>query len=80
MKKLKLTSLICLIAGLVAIVYGWTQSWAFGADFRQYEEMLMKRTIRFYVFIVSGFILILIGIIVDYIRKVFVQIQEKNNG
>ncbi len=64
------------------MIYGWTQSWGFGAPSSEYETVLMKRTVRTYVFSISGFILLILGISIELVRDnlkgCFYELENKN--
>lgn len=69
MQGLKYSSVICLLLGFFAIIYGWTQTWGFGARSSEYQQILIERTVKTYVFIVGGVILIIVSFVVDQIIK-----------
>ena len=78
MKGLRLLELSCFLLGIIAIIYGWMQSWDFGARSHVYEEVLIERTVKTYVFMGGGFILIIISSVVSLVKKVLEQlIKEK---
>lgn len=59
-------SVFIFFLGVLFIIVGWIQSWGFS----------IHRTIRTYVFISSGFILIVNGIALDAIRKQLNQLES----
>lgn len=78
MKNLKIWSVVLLVMGVIAIIYGWTQTWGFGAHTSVFEQVLLERTIRTYVFITSGIILIIISFIVDKLVKALKEVEKSS--
>jgi len=77
MKGLRYLEVSCFLLGIIAIIYGWTQSWDFGASTEVYEEILMKRTAKTYVFMGGGFILIIISSVVSQVKRVLEQLLKE---
>lgn len=70
MRKLEQFVIIFLIVGLLLCFYGWTQSFSFSANSHEYEQILAKRTIKFYVCLSTGGILIIINLMLSSFIKV----------
>ncbi|GGA60366.1 hypothetical protein [Ornithinibacillus halotolerans] len=80
MNGLKWVSPLTIIVGIVFIIFGWTQSWDYYADSTVIEEIYLNRTIRTYVFIVGGILLIFIGIlfqaVIKYINSLEIRMYQ----
>ncbi|WP_047985876.1 hypothetical protein [Ornithinibacillus californiensis] len=70
---LKWVRTLPLIIGIIFIVYGWIQSWSYqGVSSNYYsEEIAMKYTIRSYVFVISGIVIVLNGVLLGKVIKYF---------
>lgn len=77
MKGLKWTSALTSIIGIIFIIYGWTQSGDFGASSSEFETILLKRTIRSYVFTIGGLIFITIGISLQLVKGYLYELENK---
>lgn len=79
MKKLEKLSFILLILGIIILVYGWLQGMPFDYGDSTYEHVMMVRTVKKYVFMALGAVVILNAYIVDIIRHKFIEEFEKIN-
>jgi Na+-transporting NADH:ubiquinone oxidoreductase subunit NqrB len=76
MKELKWITALPVIIGAILIVLGWIQSWEHLNDGNN-DYMFTIRTIRTYVFIIGGLILILNGILFHALRKTINNLEMK---
>ncbi|KIL42806.1 hypothetical protein KP77_34360 [Jeotgalibacillus alimentarius] len=79
MKNLRWISMITFLLGLVFITYGWTQTWAFSASSSDFERILMERTVRSYVFVVGGVILVIVGVSINMVKDNMLHIDKKDH-
>ncbi|WP_170006441.1 hypothetical protein [Bacillus fonticola] len=77
MGKLEVVSLSMFIIGILFLIFGWTQSWSFGADSSEFDEIFIARTVKTYVFIINGIILMLLGLIFEVIDRHFKSLESK---
>ena len=73
MKKLNAHCLVMFVVGVIFMIYGWTQSMEFGADSSVYNQVLLRRTVKEYVFKFSGGILIYLSYVLDLLVNKFRQ-------
>ncbi|SHF66382.1 hypothetical protein [Ornithinibacillus halophilus] len=76
MKDLRWIFVLPVSIGIIFIFYGWTQTWDYTYDGTN-DHMDTIRTVRTYVFIVGGLILILIGILLGAVRKYVESLELK---
>ena len=77
MKGLKWISALTSIFGIIFILFGWTQSWDFGAHSSEFETVLLLRTVRTYVFIIGGVIMLTIGISLHFVKEYLQRLEIK---
>lgn len=77
MKGLKWICALTSIFGMIFIIFGWTQSWDFGAHSSEFETELLIRTVRTYVFIIGGVIMLTIGISLQLVKKYLEGLENK---
>lgn len=77
MKGLKWICALTSIFGMIFIIFGWTQSWDFGAHSSEFETVLLLRTVRTYVFIIGGVIMLTIGISLQLVKKYLEGLENK---
>lgn len=67
MIELKPIGVITLVLGILSCIYGFSQLLPFGAESYIYEQILLKRTIKGYVFLSVGGTLLFLSYIVNKI-------------
>lgn len=77
MKGLKWICALTSIFGIIFIIFGWTQSWDFGAHSSEFETVLLLRTVRTYVFIIGGVIMLTIGISLHFVKEYLQRLEIK---
>ncbi len=77
MKGLKWISALTSIFGIIFIIFGWTQSWDFGAHSSEFETVLLLRTVRTYVFIIGGVMMLTIGISLHFVKEYLQRLEIK---
>lgn len=77
MKGLKWISALTSIFGIIFIIFGWTQSWDFGAHSSEFETVLLLRTVRTYVFIIGGVMMLTIGISLHFVKEYLQGLEIK---
>jgi hypothetical protein len=77
MKGLNWIITLTVIFGVVFIIYGWTQSINFEAHTSEFESELMRRTVRTYVFILGGVIILAMGISLKLIKTHLSSLENK---
>ncbi len=77
MKGLKWISALTSIFGIIFILFGWTQSWDFGAHSSEFETVLLLRTVRTYVFIIGGVMMLTIGISLHFVKEYLQRLEIK---
>lgn len=77
MKGLKWISALTSIFGIIFILFGWTQSWDFGAHSSEFETVLLLRTVRTYVFIIGGVMMLTIGISLHFVKEYLQGLEIK---
>jgi len=70
MRKVEKIIVLLIVLGAILLVFGWTQSMPFSADSKVYDEILIKRTIKYYVFVSVGTLLIIISAAFNKIFKI----------
>lgn len=76
-KGLKWISALTSVFGIIFIIYGWTQSWDFSAHTTEFETMLLIRTVRTYVFIIGGLVLLVVSISLRFIHAHLRSLESK---
>lgn len=71
MKYLNWLCGLAFLFGMIFIIYGWTQSWDFSCRTGECENILIKHTVRTYVFMIGGVILLFIGIVIDALKRLW---------
>lgn len=77
MKGLKWICALTSIFGMIFIIFGWTQSWDFGAHSSEFETVLLLRTVRTYVFIIGGVMMLTIGISLHFVKEYLQRLEIK---
>jgi len=77
LEKLKTLSSILAILGIVLIIYGWTQGMTVAIDSDVYYQMSTLRTIRKYISISLGGVLLLVGYITDIVATEYKELAKK---
>ncbi|WP_099353202.1 hypothetical protein [Fredinandcohnia onubensis] len=77
MKGLNWISTLTVIFGVVFIIYGWIQSLNVEAHTSEFESELMRRTVRTYVFILGGVIVLAMGISLKLIKTHLSSLENK---
>ncbi|MFJ5717551.1 hypothetical protein [Neobacillus sp. NPDC093127] len=78
MKALNWLCGFAFLFGIIFIIFGWTQSWDFSCRTGECEEMLIKHTVKTYVFIIGGVILLFVGTVIEAIKR-HLNFLEKAN-
>jgi sensor histidine kinase YesM len=76
MKKLRWITVLPITLGVISIFFGWTQSWEYAYDGTN-DYMIIVRTVRTYVFIVVGFVLVIVGVLFGAVRKYVESLELK---
>lgn len=75
--KIKKYPIIMLAMGVIFVIYGWTQSMDVMVRSSIAREVFVRRTVKCYVFIVSGGLLIFLSYILDILVQTVIKENEK---
>jgi hypothetical protein len=79
MYELKWVRFIPITIGIIFVLYGWAQTWGYmdESTFVNIGNQGIKSTIKSYVFVISGFNLIFIGVLLGAVMKYVNLIEER---
>jgi uncharacterized membrane protein YphA (DoxX/SURF4 family) len=76
LKDIRWISILPISFGIIFIFFGWTQTWEYRYDGTN-DYIFTIRTIRAYVFIVGGLVILFVGILLGAVRKYVDSLEVK---